>query len=125
LNETSRTIRVRVELQNPALQLRPGLSAQVRLGSFTLETALAIPTEAVIRTGKRTLVMLAAAQGRFTPQEIRIGHEIGDMTVVIAGLAEGQQIVSSGQFLIDSEASLNSIMDKPASSGTPMQDGAP
>ena len=109
LNETSRTIKVRIELDNALHRLRPGMSAQIRLNSRTTETALAIPTEALIRTGKRTLVMLAGEHGRFTPQEISVAHEHGDMTIISSGLQEGQQVVASGQFLIDSEASLNSI----------------
>jgi len=109
LNESSRSIRVRIELKNPRLQLRPGQSAQVRLSSAGRETALTVPTEALIRTGKRTLVMLAGEHGRFSPLEVSVGHEIGDRTQIVGGLEEGQQVVSSGQFLIDSEASLNGI----------------
>jgi Cu(I)/Ag(I) efflux system membrane fusion protein len=109
LNETSRSVRVRVELKNPRLQLRPGMTAQVRLSSTNAGTGLAVPTEALIRTGKRTLVMLAREKGRFSPQEIWIDQEIGAQTIVTAGLEEGQQVVSSGLFLIDSEASLNGI----------------
>jgi Cu(I)/Ag(I) efflux system membrane fusion protein len=109
LNENSRSIKVRIELKNPQQQLRPGLSAQITLNSATTESGLAVPTEALIRTGKRTLVMLAGEQGRFTPKEISTGHEIGDQTLITDGLEEGQQVVSSGQFLIDSEASLNGI----------------
>jgi Cu(I)/Ag(I) efflux system membrane fusion protein len=67
--------------------------------------ALAVPTEAVIRTGKRSLVMLAD-HGSFRPVEVTLGREIGDRTVIASGLAEGQQVVASGQFLLDSEASL-------------------
>lgn len=109
LNETSRSIRVRIELNNPGQQLRPGMTAQITLNTADKGMGLAIPTEAVIRTGKRSLVILAGEAGRYTPQEISIAHEIGDKTLVSAGLEEGQQIVASGQFLIDSEASLNGI----------------
>lgn len=109
LNENSRSIRVRIELQNPKQQLRPGQSAQVRLSSASQETALTVPTEALIRTGKRTLVILAGEHGRFSPFEVSVGHEIGDRTQIISGLEEGRQVVASGQFLIDSEASLNGI----------------
>ncbi len=109
LNENSRSIRVRIELKNPQGMLRPGISAQVTLNNETKESSLAVPTEALIRTGKRTLVMLASEQGRFTPKEVSTGHEIGDQTLILAGLEEGQRVVSSGQFLIDSEASLNGV----------------
>lgn len=109
LNASSRSVRVRVALKNPQQQLRPGLSAQVTLSSASQDTALAVPSEALIRTGKRTLVMVAGKQGRYTPQHVTVGHEIGNQTVISQGLKEGQQVVASGQFLIDSEASLNSI----------------
>ncbi|WP_407293486.1 efflux RND transporter periplasmic adaptor subunit [Stutzerimonas zhaodongensis] len=104
----SRTVRVRVELSNPDLRLRPGMTAEVSLARDS-QPALVIPTEAVIRTGKRSLVMLAEDNGRYRPVEIRTGRETGEVTEVLAGLEEGQQVVASGQFLLDSEASLRGI----------------
>lgn len=109
LNEAARTLRVRIELPNRDGQLRPGVSAQVKLTSATQASVLAVPTEAVIRTGKRALVMVAETDGRFTPVEVTLGREVGNQTVIASGLNEGQQIVASGQFLIDSEASLKGI----------------
>ena len=122
LNENSRSVRIRIELNNPSQALRPGMSAQVSLNSKGSESGLAIPTEALIRTGKRTLVMLAESAGRFSPVEVTIGHEIGDQTQIIAGLEADQQIVSSGQFLLDSEASLSGIeaRSKPARHQQPL-----
>lgn len=114
LNEASRSLRVRVELPNRDGRLRPGLSAQVSLGAGSGGTALAIPTEAVIRTGRRALVMVAEEKGRFLPVEVRLGQEIGERTVIASGLAEGQKVVASGQFLIDSEASLSGVMARAA-----------
>ncbi len=114
LNEASRSLRVRVELPNRDGRLRPGLSAQVSLGAGSGGTALAVPTEAVIRTGKRALVMVAEEKGRFLPVEVRLGQEIGERTVIASGLAEGQKVVASGQFLIDSEASLSGVMARVA-----------
>ena len=104
----SRTVRVRVELPNPQRRLRPGMTAEVSLAQ-NAQQALTVPTEAVIRTGKRSLVMLAADNGRYRPVEIRIGRENGERTEVLAGLEEGQRVVASGQFLLDSEASLRGI----------------
>lgn len=114
LHEGSRTLRVRVELPNKNGALRAGMSAQVALHGETKGTALAVPTEAVIRTGKRALVMLAEEQGRFTPVEVTLGPEISDQTVILSGLGEGQQVVASGQFLLDSEARLSGIAARPA-----------
>ncbi|MGD0958222.1 MAG: efflux RND transporter periplasmic adaptor subunit [Methylomonas sp.] len=109
LNETSRSLRVRIELKNLRQQLRPGQSAQVRLSSGGQDTALTVPTETLIRTGKRTLVMLVDEQNRYSPTEVIAGNEIGNRTQIVSGLEEGQRVVASGQFLIDSEASLNGI----------------
>jgi Cu(I)/Ag(I) efflux system membrane fusion protein len=108
LNEATRTLRVRVELANRDGRLRPGQSAQVRLISGTKQEGLSVPTEAVIRTGKRSLVMVAE-QGSFRPVEVTVGQEVGDRTVIDSGLAEGQQVVARGQFLLDSEASLRGL----------------
>ena len=118
----SRTVRVRVELPNPQHRLRPGMTARVTL-ERDARTALVIPSEAVIRTGKRALVMLAEDNGRYRPVEIRTGRESGDSTEVLDGLQEGQQVVASGQFLLDSEASLRGItargLEQPAKAKTP------
>ncbi len=109
LNDASRSLRVRVEFPNAKGQLRPGQSAQVTIGNASKESALAVPTEAVIRTGKRSLVMVATGGGRYAPVEVTLGREVGDRTVIKSGLTEGQQVVVSGQFLLDSEASLKGI----------------
>ncbi|MFP5464301.1 MAG: efflux RND transporter periplasmic adaptor subunit, partial [Gammaproteobacteria bacterium] len=109
LNEATRSLRVRVELPNADGRLRPGQSARVQLVGDGAHTALAVPTEAVIRTGRRALVMVAGDGGRYRPQEVTLGPELGDKTVIRAGLDEGQQVVASGQFLLDSEASLLGI----------------
>ncbi|QRY77305.1 efflux RND transporter periplasmic adaptor subunit [Pseudomonas sp. PDNC002] len=108
-DQQSRTLRLRIELPNPDGQLRPGMTAEVSLDLAGQADVLQIPSEAVIRTGKRNLVMLAEDQGRFRPVEVRLGQENDGLVAVLAGLAEGQRIVSSGQFLIDSEASLKGI----------------
>lgn len=104
----SRTLTARVELPNPGGRLRPGMYATVQLGGAS-RPALLVPTEAVIRTGKRALVMLARPEGRYEPAEIRTGREAGGKTEVLAGLSEGEAVVASGQFLLDSEASLSSV----------------
>ncbi|UVJ46186.1 efflux RND transporter periplasmic adaptor subunit [Pseudomonas sp. LS1212] len=109
-NPDSRTIRVRVELPNPDGRLRPGLTAQVRLSRSTGQSVLWVPSEAVVRTGRRALVMLAEDAGRYRPVEVQLGQESEGKTVVLKGLEEGQQVVSSGQFLLDSEASLKGIV---------------
>ena len=105
---TSRTITVRVALPNFGLRLRPGMFATIHLGQ-SARAALLVPTEAVIRTGKRALVMLAEPGGRFRPAEVEIGRESNGQTEILAGLSPGEKVVASGQFLLDSEASLSGI----------------
>jgi Cu(I)/Ag(I) efflux system membrane fusion protein len=109
-NLDSRTLRVRVELANPDGRLRPGLTAQVRLARPAQDAALLVPSEAVIRSGRRALVMLAEGEGRYRPVEVRLGHEAEGNSQILEGLEEGQQVVASGQFLLDSEASLRGIL---------------
>lgn len=108
-NLDSRTVRVRVELPNPQQRFRPGMTAQVTLNRDA-EQVLVIPSEAVIRTGRRALVMLAEGEGRYRPVEVRIGREFDDRTEVLEGLDAGQTVVASGQFLLDSEANLQGVI---------------
>ncbi|MGY2440309.1 efflux RND transporter periplasmic adaptor subunit [Pseudomonas sp. SDO52101_S400] len=112
-NPDSRTLRVRVELANAEGRLRPGMTAQVRLNRSTGQNSLWVPSEAVIRTGKRALVMLAEDAGHYRPVEVRPGQESDGKTVILQGLEEGQKVVTSGQFLLDSEASLKGIVAAP------------
>ena len=114
----SHTLTVRIELPNRGGRLRPGMFATVSFGGAT-QPALLVPSEALIRTGKRTLVMLALDKGRYRPAEVQTGRESGDDTEILAGLNEGEKIVASGQFLIDSEASLSGLQARPIGGTTP------
>ena len=121
----SRTLRLRIELPNKDGRLRPGMTAQVALRpGENADDSLLLPAEAVIRTGKRDLVMVAEDQGRFRPVEVLLGQENGGQVTILKGLQAGQKVVASGQFLIDSEASLKGIeattaSDSPAASQPP------
>ncbi len=112
----SRTVTARVELVNRGGRLRPGMFAQVALGEDARPTLLA-PSEAVIRTGTRTIVMLAKGDGRYHPAEVRTGREGGGQTEILEGLTAGEKVVASGQFLLDSEASLTGIDVRPLGGG--------
>ncbi|PYG97848.1 efflux RND transporter periplasmic adaptor subunit, partial [Arthrobacter stackebrandtii] len=117
--------RLRIELPNKDGRLRPGMTAQVSLRpGENADDSLLLPAEAVIRTGKRDLVMVAEDQGRFRPIEVVLGQENGGQVAILKGLQAGQKVVASGQFLIDSEASLKGIeattaSDSPAASQMP------
>jgi Cu(I)/Ag(I) efflux system membrane fusion protein len=108
----SRTLTARIELPNRGGRLKPGMFASVSFAGNG-RSALLVPTEAVIRTGRRALVMLALPDGRYRPAEVQTGREAGGQTEVIAGLSAGEKIITSGQFLIDSEASLSGIAARP------------
>lgn len=109
-NMESRTLRVRIELPNRDGRIKPGMFAQVRFNTAKSIAALLIPSEAVIRSGKRDVVLMALKGGRFAPVEVKLGQESNGQVAVLEGLEEGQSIVVSGQFLIDSEASLKGVV---------------
>ena len=109
VNAATRTLKARVQLANPGGRLVPGMFVQMQFMDMRQEKALLVPTEAVIQTGKRTVVMLAEDKGRFRPVEVEIGIESGGQTQIKRGLQAGQRVVVSSQFLIDSEASLRGI----------------
>lgn len=108
----SRTLTVRIELPGRGGRLRPGMFATVALGGDA-KSALLVPSEAVIRTGKRTIVMLEMGDGRYHPAEVVMGREGGGKTEIVRGLAIGEKVVASGQFLLDSEASLTGLAVRP------------
>ena len=112
VNPQTRTVRIRAVLENKELILKPGMFADVSLGQGETHEALMIPSEALIRTGTRSTVIVAEAEGRFRPVEVRVGLQRDGMTEVLEGLEAGQQVVASGQFLIDSEANLHGAYNK-------------
>ena len=112
VNPTTRTLKARLELANPGGRLVPGMSVQMQFTDLQVGKALLVPTEAVIQTGRRTVVIVADGEGRsghFRPVEVEIGTEGGGQTEVRRGLQVGQRVVVSSQFLIDSEASLKGV----------------
>lgn len=106
INPATRTIKARIELANPGGQLKPGMFATIDLTPRDRRQVLIVPTEAVIQTGKRTVVIVDQDAGQFAPVDVAIGMEAGGKTEIREGLEVGQKVVVSGQFLIDSEASL-------------------
>jgi Cu(I)/Ag(I) efflux system membrane fusion protein len=104
----TRTVQVRLRFPNPGDRLRPNMFANVTIGVAPKEDALTVPQSAVIRSSKGDRVILALGEGRFRPAEVRTGMESGGKVEVLAGLNEGERVVVQSQFLIDSEASLDS-----------------
>lgn len=121
LNSLTRSLKLRLRLDNPRLALKPGMYAEVVLFGGAREGSLLVPSEAVIRTGTRSLVILAERAGQFRPAEVMVGDEREGETEILSGLSEGETIVTSGQFLIDSEASLQGVLARmlpPRASGS-------
>ncbi len=106
LDTATRTLRARLTFDNADGALKPGMYADVTVFGGAQQDVTLVPSEAVIRTGTRSVVLVAEGEGRYRPVEISLGPERQDEIVVVEGLEAGQQVVVSGQFLIDSEASL-------------------
>jgi Cu(I)/Ag(I) efflux system membrane fusion protein len=111
VDAATRTVTVRVEIDNADGALKPGMFASLTLAGPSTE-ALSVPTEALIRTGLRTVAIVVEPSGGFRPVDVVTGAESGDRTEIVSGLAAGQRIVASGQFLIDSEASFRAATER-------------
>ena len=112
VNAATRTVRARIVLDNPGGLLKPGMFASVAFGGAAAKPVVVVPSEAVIRTGRREVVIVDVGEGRFAPVEVTVGRETGDLTEIRQGLKAGQRVVASGQFLIDSEASLKGVLQR-------------
>jgi multidrug efflux pump subunit AcrA (membrane-fusion protein) len=99
--------------------------ATVRLIAPPMRDVLAVPDQAVIRSGQRNLVVVALGEGRFASREVRIGVQAGDFIQILSGLSEGQRIVTSSQFLIDSESNLRAAVAALAPADTSVAEAAP
>lgn len=109
LDTASRAVRARIVVSNTDAVLKPGMYATVRLHAAS-RTALTVPTSAVLRTGTRNVVFVDMGEGQLMPMEIEIGRVAGDYTEVLSGLEPGKRVVTSAQFLLDSEANLGEVM---------------
>ena len=112
VSAATRTLKARIELANPGGKLVPGMFATIHMAPAQGREALLVPAEAVIRTGERTVVITVSDDGRFAPADVVTGAEADGQAEVLEGLGEGQKVVVSGQFLIDSEASLRGTLQR-------------
>jgi RND family efflux transporter MFP subunit len=113
VDEKTRTARVRMEFHNPGYFLKPGMFATVQVTSELEPSALLIPDMAILRSGKKTTVFVALEGGRFDPRAVALGPQAeDDMYQVLSGLKEGERIVTSGQFMLDSESQLREAIQK-------------
>lgn len=109
ISTATRTLKVRFEVDNTKGKLTPGMLLRLQVAG-PAGSRLVVTSEAVIRTGRRAVVIVRKADGAFEPRDVSTGADLGDDTEVVSGLAEGEQVVASGQFLIDSEARLRSVL---------------
>ncbi len=112
LSGKTRTVQVRMEFENPDLKLKPDMYADVVVKSKISDDAVLVPSEAVIRTGVRNIVITALGGGKFLPKEVKLGPEGEGFVQILSGLKEGETAVVSGQFLIDSESNLREAITK-------------
>jgi Cu(I)/Ag(I) efflux system membrane fusion protein len=112
LSAKTRTAQVRMEFNNPGLKLKPDMYADVVIKTGGAGNVLLAPSEAVIRTGTRNVVIRSLGGGKFLPTEVTVGPESEGFIQIVSGLGEGEEIVTSGQFLIDSESNLREAINK-------------
>ncbi len=110
IDPKTRTVRARLSIANPDLSLKPGMYAIAYVEGRPLPPSPVVPEDALILTGERQLVILALGEGKFLPREIKIGVIADGYAQVLEGLKGGERIVTSAQFLIDSESRLKSAM---------------
>lgn len=113
LTEKTRTVRLRLEFDNQNFELKPDMYANIYLNSTLGKDSLVIPQEAVIDSGVRKVAFVSKGKGRFEPREIQLGMEVnGGSYQVLAGLSEGEKVVTSAQFMLDSESRLREAIQK-------------
>jgi membrane fusion protein, copper/silver efflux system len=119
LEPEARTLKARISVPNPGASLKPGMYATVRL-SAPERPALTVPSSAVVDTGARQIVFVDIGGGELSPVDVEIGRTSGDYTEVLSGLEPGQRVVTSAQFLLDSESNLGEVMKSMIGTGGDM-----
>ena len=121
LQAEARTLKARITIPNPDGRLKPGMFANVRFAAAGRD-ALTVPSAAVVRTGERNLVFVDMGGGRMDTQDVEIGRTAGEYTEILTGLEPGQRVVTSAQFLLDSESNLAEVMKGMIAAGMEMGD---
>jgi Cu(I)/Ag(I) efflux system membrane fusion protein len=112
IDPVTRTLKARLRFDNPDEILKPDMYLEARIAAGKTRATLAVPREAVISTGAGQRVIVALGEGRFAPRVVETGVESGERVEILSGLDEGETVVASGQFLIDSEASLKAALTR-------------
>ena len=119
LDSKTRTIKVRIEFDNRDLALKPDMFANVTLFPERRANAVVIPSEAVLRSGTRNKVFVVRAAGKFEPRDVTLGVDADGFVQIVDGVAAGEKVVTSAQFLIDSESKLREVTTKMLKLGDP------
>jgi len=109
LDPTTRTLKLRLEADNPGMRLRPEMYVDVEF-EVQGRRRLTVPAEAILNSGERQVVFVDLGDGYLAPKEVQTAERVGDRVVVTAGLSEGQRVVASGTFLVDAESQLKSAL---------------
>jgi len=112
LDPVTRTLKVRLRFDNETRMLRPNMFARVTIEGDPIDNIVHVPREAVIRGGKGSRVVIALGDGRFRSQSVLVGIESGDRVAIRRGLNAGDQVVTSAQFLLDSESNIESALQR-------------
>ena len=113
VDEKTRTARVRLEFENPGYYLKPGMFVSAQIQAELADSAVLVPDEAVLRSGAKNTVFVALPGGKFEARDVVLGVEAeNDMNQVLSGLTAGERVVTSGQFLLDSESQLQEAIEK-------------
>jgi Cu(I)/Ag(I) efflux system membrane fusion protein len=112
LDPKTRTLKVRLRFDNASTVLRPNMFARVSIMGDDIGDVVHVPREALIRGGKVNRVVVALGGGRFKAQPVSIGIESGDRVAILRGLSHGDEVVTSAQFLIDSESNIEAALSR-------------
>lgn len=112
LDPKTRTLKVRLRFDNPGERLKPNMYTNVKIYGGAKENTIVIPLEGLIRTGREERVIVALGEGKFEARNVSAGIESGDYVEILTGIEKGDEIVTSGQFLIDSEASMRASLNR-------------
>ena len=119
VSTATRTLQARFEVDNKGGKLTPGMLLRLQVAGPS-SSRLVVPSEAIIRTGTRAVAIVRKDSGTFEPREVPLGADLGDKLEVVEGLSEGEEVVASGQFLVDSEARLRSVLGSMSAASAPV-----
>ena len=119
LSAATRTVQIRIDLKNPGFRLKPDMYVNVAITTKVGENVLQVPSSAVIRTGTHNIVITSLGEGKFLPRDVVLGSQGQGVVEIKSGLTDGEKVVTSGQFLIDSESNLKEAINRMVEAKSP------